>query len=276
MESESSETWIQSRRRAGFFDGIVQQEVSIAGQIGKVPIFYQEARAISAIFPASIRRLRRILPESYRPVRIFPGVGLVSVSALEYRECDIRPYNELSIAVLLGPDGILRQYRSRRFHAYIHYLPVTTEIALRGGIDFYGFPKFLAGLDWADSDTELGCRFSEKGEPVLSLFGRKLDTRPGGRMTFHARTWMDGRPQGTEFRIQAREEAVSWRGNHARLELSERHPIAKEMAELLLSRRPILYMYVPSFQAILFGPEQVSASLLSTLLRSLPQPETVR
>ncbi|HKH79409.1 MAG TPA: hypothetical protein VJ996_05260, partial [Solirubrobacteraceae bacterium] len=47
------------------------------------------------------------------------------------------------------------------------------------------------------------------------------------------------------------------------LELGEHHPIALELAGLLLSRRPIQYQYMARFEGILYGPEHLSLALLA-------------
>jgi hypothetical protein len=57
----------------------------------------------------------------------------------------------------------------------------------------------------------------------------------------------------------------SARPSAARLELGDNHPIAKELAQLLVSRRPIQYQYVPRFEGILYGPEHLTLPLIDRL-----------
>ena len=50
-------------RRSPFFDGVTQSEVAIAGQPAKVPIFYYDGTATSAVFAARLGALRRLMPD---------------------------------------------------------------------------------------------------------------------------------------------------------------------------------------------------------------------
>jgi hypothetical protein len=51
----------------------------------------------------------------------------------------------------------------------------------------------------------------------------------------------------------------------ASLTLGDRHPIARELAGLIAWPRPIQYQYTKRFEAILYGPEQLSPALLGRL-----------
>lgn len=261
----------------GFFDGVAQQEVVIAGQRAKVPIFYRDGSSITALLPASARRLRRILPDPrYRPATLLPGVGIVGLTALDYRDTDIGPYGEFSVSVFLRPPfspggrGVLGQYRRRQLHGFIWHLPVTTEIALRGGVDYYNFPKFIARIEFEEAEGEVRCRLSEGGEAIATVSGRRIPTRRDMQMQQFIHLWMDGQPQSTEFKIHAHEWASSWGSRNVRVELGERHPVARGLRGVLLSTRPVGYLYMPRFEAILYGPERFSLPLLMRVLGSLP------
>ncbi len=73
---------------------------------------------------------------------------------------------------------------------------------------------------------------------------------------------MDRQPQSSEFKIHARSMGVSLDPRRAQLTLGPRHPIARELDALLISRRPLQYQYIPSFEGILYGPEHVSLPLI--------------
>ncbi|MEM1512344.1 MAG: acetoacetate decarboxylase family protein [Candidatus Jordarchaeales archaeon] len=274
---ETAEYWIKRRasEKRKFFEGVKQQEVVIAGKKGKVPIFYYDARAVMVVLPASARRLRELLPEVYEPATLIPGVGLVAISAFNYRDTDIEPYNELAVAIILKrpyAGGVLSQLRRRAFHVYIHYLPVDTEIALRGGVDYYNYPKFIAEFEWMDKNGEVSCKLSEKGEHILTVHGRKIKAKGSQMLRFYTYLYMDKQPQWTEFRVNAEQYAMSWMSRGAKVELGE-HPVAQELRRTLLSTRPLMYMYLPKMQAILYGPMALSPQLMLELLRSVPKDE---
>ena len=274
---ETSEYWIRRREaeRKDFFEGVTQQEAIIAGKKGKIPIFYYDARSIVAALPASARKLRSLLPDVYEPATIIPGVGLVAISAFNYRNTDIEPYNELAIAIIIkqpSAGGVLSQLRRGIFHTYIHYLPVDTEIALRGGVDYYNFPKFIAEFDWVETENELSCRLSEKGSHILTITGKKIPAKRSRILRYFTYLYMDRQPQWTEFRVNAVEFASSWNSRNVKVELGD-HPISRELEDVLISKRSLAYMYMPKMQAILYGPMRMSPHLLLELLKSVPKEE---
>ena len=69
----------------------------------------------------------------------------------------------------------------RYFTAYVWQLPVTTERARRGGVDMYGYPKFLADISFSREKDALACTLSEGGKNILVLKGQKLQTVPWKR-----------------------------------------------------------------------------------------------
>lgn len=270
-------------RGSPFFDGVSQVGLEIAGERALVPVFYYETAAMTALFPARFRQLRELMPDPrFVPALLAPGVGVVAVSCLEHRETGIGPYGELAVSVPLNEPwfrpnvpgrALLEGARRGQLHAFMLHLPVTTELALRGGIDFYNFPKFLAEIEFDEEHGRRRCRLAEGKEQILSLSGEQLPTRPPTRprAQYFFHLWMDGQPQLAEFKLNQLEAASSLRPGAARLELSGRHPIALELERLLLSRRSLQYEYVPRLEAILYGPEHLTLPLLTRTLAAVEQ-----
>jgi hypothetical protein len=260
-------------RGSPFFDGVAQSEVAIAGQAARVPIFYYDGTAIQAVFVARLGALRRLMPDPrFSPARLAPGLGAVAVTCFEYRDTDIGPYNELAISVVLNEPWFLpnlpglalaSSLRRRQLHAWVQHLPVTTEIARAGGVDFYNYPKFIAGIDFQESEERRVCRLSEGAEHILTLSGERIATPRSQELQLFSHLWMDRQPQGSEFKINAIEIGTSVRPGAASLELGERHPIARELASLIAWSRPIQYQYMARFEGILYGPEHLSLALLA-------------
>lgn len=266
-------------RGSPFFEGIEQVQLGYAGQTAGFPIFYYDGSEMTAIFPARLSALRALLPDPrFQPARIAPGLGTVSVTCFEYRDTDIGPYNELAIAIPLAGPGqgpnlpgvaLTAASRRRQLHAFVHHLPVTTEVALQGGRVFYNFPKFVGGIDFSSDGDRWTCRLSEGAEHILTLRGRRIATPHAREMQFFSHLWMDRQPQSAEFRLNCLELGESMRRSSAELELGGRHPIALELGRLLVSRRPLQYQYVPRFEGILFGPEHLTLPLLERVRTAL-------
>ena len=260
-------------RRSPFFDGVTQSEVTVAGQPAKVPIFYYDGTAIQAVFAARLGALRRLMPDPrFSPARLAPGLGALAITCFEYRDTDLGPYNELAISVVLNEPWFLpnlpgralaSSLRRRQLHAWVQHLPVTTEIARAGGVDFYNYPKFIAGIDFQETTTRRVCRLSEGEEHILTLSGERIATPRSQELQLFSHLWMDRQPQGSEFKINALEMGASLRPGAATLDLGERHPIARELAGLIAWRRPLQYQYMARFEGILYGPEHLSSALLA-------------
>ena len=263
-------------RGSPFFDGVAQVEATFAGQTARVPIFYYDGTAQTAVFPARLAALRRLLPDSrLEPARLAPGLGVVAISCFEYRDTDIGPYNELAISIVLCEPAarvnlpglaLLAGMRSGRLHAWVHHLPVTTEIARVGGVDLYNYPKFLASIDFDETTTQRSCRLAEGEEHILTLRGARIATPETGRSQLFSHLWMDGQPQGSEFKINALAKGHTSSRSAAALELGARHPIARELRDLLVTRRAIHYEFTTRFEGILYGPDHLTLPLLDKML----------
>jgi Acetoacetate decarboxylase (ADC) len=262
-------------RGSPFFEGVPQMDARLGDEVVKLPIFYYDGIATGAFFPAKLGALRRLLPDRrMSPARLAPGLGVVGIMCFEYRDTDIGPYNELAISIPLNEPwflsnlpgrAMLAGLARRQLHGWVHHLPVTTEIARVAGVDLYNYPKFIGGIEFTQTDRQRVCRLTEGQEHILTLTVERIATPRSEQVQLFSHLWMDRQPQGSEFKINAIEIGSGVRPSAARLELGDHHPIARELAGLLVSRRPILYQYVPRFEGILYGPEHLTLPMIDRL-----------
>jgi hypothetical protein len=270
-------------RGSPFFDGVQQMPIEIAGEPVKFPVFYYDASSMNAIFPARYGELRKLLPNArFVPARLAPGLGAVAVTCLEYRDTDAGAYNEVAISIPLNEPAfranlpgraLWKSARRGQLDVFVHHLPVTTDVALRGGVDYYNFPKFLAGIEFEDDSDSRSCRLAEGQEHILTLTGRKLPAPGRAEVQNSCHLWMDGQPQRAELKVNQLEVGTSLRPGAATLELGARHPIAHELDRVLISRRSLQYEYVPRFEAILYGPEHLTLPLIRQVLAANAEAE---
>lgn len=251
-----------------FFSGVPQETIEGEGLSGKLPCFYYDNMALSVVYTAPLERLRALLPDSrYQPLRLTGRRGLLAITAFNYRETDIGPYNELSIAVPLEkpglggfpPIGLLRQNWQQTFHAFVVELPVTTEIARRGGVDFYNFPKFLADISFTDHGNRVFCRLGENGREILALTVPKLSTRKRPITRVYSYPVRNGEILRAEVRMNPIEVGMAYRPRDVELSIGSGHRICERLAGLELGSRPLQVQYLASMQAILFGAEPLEA-----------------
>jgi hypothetical protein len=263
-------------RQSGFFEGVPQVDATRVGEAAKLPIFYYDGTAQTAVFPARLGALRGLLPDPrFVPARLAPGLGAVGVTCFEYRDTDIGPYNELAITIVLNHPpfasnlpgrALLAGLRRKQLHAWVHHLPVTTEIARAMGVDLYNYPKFVGSIDYEERVGRRSCRLGEGDEHILTLDGPLIDTPRSGELQLFSHLWMDRQPQESEFKLNVVASGRSLRAGAAQLQLGERHPIARELAGILVSRRSIYYELMAPFEGILYGPEHLSLPLIRRAL----------
>jgi hypothetical protein len=257
----------------GLFDGIVQREISVRGTPARSPLFYRDLAMMLAIFPARLRTASALLPSArLQALSPIPGKALVAVSCFEYRDTDIGPYNEVSVAVAADVNGgrapglvrLLRSALSREYTGYVVDLPVDTEVALYGGLDYFNFPKFLVDIRFSEDGGHRTCsvRDREGGTLIFELCGRKLPTRTRrpsrrrGTSTFVSFPWKDGALRRATLLVDEIERGTEmWGGFQIAL---GSHPSADRLAALELGR-PLFYTYVPLAQAVLWEPELLAA-----------------
>lgn len=259
-------------RGSPFFDGVSQVDTIWAGVHGRLPIFYYDGSGMTALFPARLARLAKLLPDPrMQPARLAPGAGVVAVSAFRYADTDIGPYNELAISIVLHDPpwlanlpgrGLLRALRTGQYHAYVHQLPVTTEVAVEDGRTLFNFPKFLAPIAFSDEPDAWACRLVHEGDEILTLRGARIETPRQRRLQLFSHLWMDGQLQSAEFKLSVLELGLCSRHGAATLELGATHPIARELAAMLLSRRAFHYQLMARFEGILYGPDHLTLPLL--------------
>lgn len=254
-----------------FFREIEQVEVEVDGGTARFPIFYRAARMFSIMVPAKLFRLKGMVPDRrFTPAQVVPGVGMIALTAFEYFDTDIRPYNEFSVGIVLNSPyylripgyNLARQYADRIFNVFIYHLPVTTEIALRGGVDFYNYPKFMAEIEFRDTPESIGCELSSDGERILAMSGPKSIARRIGEMKFLCNLYQYRQPQLAEFKINVVEGTTIWFPRGVSWDLNRSSDIGAELAGAVLGNRAIMYMYMPRMQAVLYGPEHLSMPLM--------------
>ena len=251
-----------------FFDGYKQEAVSIRGAPGKSPMFLRDFHMMGGVFLADLRRVRAALPKGwYRPLRMPLGHGLVAVHCMEYKDSDIGPYNEISLSIALRRGWLpftslfqaARSLRSQTYHAYIKALPVTTETALHGGVDFFNYPKYMADISFRETATHRVCTLRDKDsrDVILEFEGRRLATwtcapKDENPLTLFTYPEMGGRARRAKLLVNRLESGTS-RLRGAGLRLGS-HPRADEFKNLRIGH-VMEYLYAPRCQGVLFKPE---------------------
>lgn len=247
-----------------FFKDTPRKTLDMAGQPMEFPIFYYDVRFVTAIFTAKTTALKKLLPHPrFKPIQIWPGTGMLGIAAFEYHDTSVGPYNEVGIAIpikfpsrfVIPGLSALKMMRKNLFPVYIHHLPVTTEFALKSGIHFYNYPKFLAEITFQDRDESLEVTLKEKDDLILKLLAKKLPLKRSAGFEFHTYSTKDNVVMHTLVEGWAPKFGAVRMGSVAELELGE-HGISKELAELNLSKTARSGLYGEGVMTKLHDPDQ--------------------
>jgi hypothetical protein len=247
-----------------FFKDAPRKILDMAGEPVEFPVLYYDFRFIMGTFTAKTGRLKKLLPHpNFKPIEIWPGTGMLGIAAFEYLDTSIGPYNEIGISIPIKfPPGLvfpglsaIAMMRKNIFSIYIHHLPVTTEIAHRGGVYFYNYPKFLAEITFQDKDENLEVTLKEKDNLILKILGKKLPLKKSNRFQFHTYSTKENIVMHTLVDGWAPRLGRMMMGNIAELELGE-HRISKELADLSLSKTARGGLYGEGVMTKLHEPDQ--------------------
>src|SRR5512135_996962 len=171
-------------RGSAFFEDVRQIDFMIGEQPAKTPTFYYDGSYISAAFPARYKGLRELMPDPrYVPARLALRLGVIAIICQDLRDTDIGPYREVVIAIPLNEPyfranlpgrALMTSGRLGQLHAFMRHAHVTSEGSLRGGVYFYGYPKFIAEVDFSETDEQSRCRLAEGKEHILTFLGKRI------------------------------------------------------------------------------------------------------
>jgi hypothetical protein len=243
-------------RDLDFFNQVEHLDAPFGDDRINMPVFYYDITTINVAFLTPLNKIRALLPSARMfPLRATPWHAVTAITCFEYRDCDAGPYNEVSISFPITIDrpapiltGLFRHIAEGPL-TYVHHLPVTTDIALKFGIDFYNYPKFIASIDFKIENGWRYCRLAERSNHILTLSVRQIPVKDFDHWRFHGITFRDGRILRSEVIVNVRKQAISRNPANVKLELGD-HPIAQELRNLHLGRM-VHFQYMPQNQAIL-------------------------
>ena len=220
--------------RRDFFDwtGPSQQSVDVGFGDIALPIRYWRTDCFMALFSADLEAARALLPsQRLHPVRISPNRPLVSLDR------PAPPALPLAAGVFNG------------LSAFVAHLPVTSRIARQAGRTVWGYPKFVADMDFDLRPESQQVRLSEGGRDILTLNVRRSGNVLLEKAPLTTYTVKDERLIRTEVAMRGH-VATSLGPRSGSLALGD-HPVAKEIAALGVGAKPLLTRTYLSHSAIL-------------------------
>jgi hypothetical protein len=265
---------MNTETKSNLFKNISQTPIDIRGVGGRSPMFIRSGSMLGAMFLAPIKPLRAMLPNAlFAPYEVFKGHGIIAIHCMEYKDTDIGPYNEVALAIAThysSPQkpGLIRAAAGslfRTWHAFIVDLPVSTQIAVHGGVDFFNYPKYLADITFRETARQRICtvRCPDTMDLIIEFEGRKISSPLSAvknvlpnritDMSFFTYPVIDGVVKRARTHIRPLKECSTFLMPDAAVHVGH-----SPRAAAYQKARPgklLQYQYVPEFEAVLYAPE---------------------
>lgn len=252
-----------------WFQGIPKEKVDI-GFESYSPNFYYRNSRVTAIFTADLAQLRELIPakvlEEVQPLQVWPGRGVVALTAYAYHYCDNDSYNEIGLSVVTnkpgasnwGPFSLLGQSLSDDFWGYVLKLPVDTELARVRGVVGYNLPKWLTRIGYReDGDNVVVEIFDGETQKLdVTLQTRKLDVASAKEsLVTNSFTNLGHQGQLQTGHTTARQLRHASTSSADAVKLTLTDGSLSRFIESLGLGKMVKYEYVPDFQAALYAPK---------------------
>jgi len=254
---------------SNFLNHFPQTELMIRDFSSKTPLFFKDLSMMLGIFEADAKVAKQYLPSSdFKLVSPIPGKALVGINCFEYKDSDIGPYNEVSIAIAVenkkwkpGFVSVFGSTLSQNFHANILQLPVTTDVALHGGLDFFNYPKYKADIKFKETETERVCTVSDNGELLFSFTMKKLKTKSFdqnkpfndfNKALYNSYPIMNNQIMKADLLVNQIEKGTQCMGKGFRVEIGN-HEKSQLLKDLKLGKL-MQQVYMPKGEAVLMEP----------------------
>lgn len=250
----------------------LQKEKKDVGFETYSPNFYYKNSSITAVFTADADRLKELMLkeilEIVKPITVFPGRGLIAITAYAYHLCDNDSYNELSVSIITtkpesgnwGVFSLIGEQFAKSFWGYVLKLPVDTELARVRGVVGYNLPKWLIPIKYEDNKDSVKFEFfDESGELDFSMEGKKLEINSGEPEIVRS-NFINLNRQGELTHgytdVRAIEKASSRNKEDFKITLTD--GASSEYLKALDLGKMVSYDYQPYFQAALYTPELIT------------------
>jgi hypothetical protein len=242
-----------------------KKEIPIRQYVGRSPMFFKKFQLMAGVYTADIAACKAFMPNSdFNILQIMPGRCLIGIHCMEYYATDVGPYNEVSISVGIAPRptffsawGIVKSALTQNFHAHILQLPVTTEVAYFGGVDYFNYPKFVADISFEERDGSRICTLSEQGsgKMIMEFEGRKIGTKRSDLKTITLNSYpiMNGKMVHAKMCVNTLEMGERFFGSHGKVKIGS-GDIADMLLKLNLGKE-ISYLYAPECQSVMYLPK---------------------
>lgn len=211
--------------------------VTVLGQQVAVPVEVSSATMVGGTFTAPATAAQRLIEYSGLKVQVVARtLAICMVSAVQYTDNDLGPYNEIALALVVEPpdgaSGGAAGLATGNVTTFIHRLPVNQEFTCAAGRDIWGFPKWVADISFQPRPGRTDVVMMDEGRLAAAI---SVDRRfgvpiPPNEMDMRCYSWRDGTLRATTWTM--RMHATRMRLGGCRVEVGEANQLSDDLRTL--------------------------------------------
>ena len=207
-----------------------------------------------------------VLDSNLHPLVLTKRCSIAVVTLFDYLHTTIGPYREVSIGVLTSPKAnvtgrvILDLLTGvANVGAWIVALPVNSDVACRGGVELFGYPKSVECIDVHIMNNTCSYEILSEGQRSVA-FEAKLRAGPKfpirRLLTYSS---LNGQLIATTIPVKWTPTVTTGKGTRL-LVINSSHRLGTIINNLKLPKEPILLLHSNDFQATLRAGSSVAAT----------------
>jgi len=239
-----------------FFEGIVDKQIMTESGEVTLPLRSGDITLMMVPFPVKASRIRPLIPDGLKPMSV-AGLSVCVIGCMEYRDLNIDPYNEVLLLVPVRYPGTLPSEAGsgsvrERIGFHVAIIAVNSQVSLDVGRNVWGYPKFLADIEFEETEGKRTCTW-RAGEELIAF----VSVRKKGIAFRYAGVLPDFSVLGNELVKNVLKTRFTMRiSRGARAEFSfGPHPVGQKLAALIRVRRPLCGVYASGGKALLDLPK---------------------
>ena len=236
------------------------EEVTHGKATFNLPINYYRDDCFALYFTADTQKLIDLLPSrNLHPLTLPTGRSLYAIAVFNYIDTSIGPYGEVG-AIVPVIDGekpktftvtkaMLMESSFPGFGVFVQHLPVTKIEARDAGRGQWGYPKFIASMQFRITPEKFSCKLSEGEQSILKIKMMRKGIYHRENRSLISYSVKNNSLIKTVVPMKSRKRVALYPSGSA-LKLGD-HPVSESIRELGLSKRPIMTVYYTERFAIL-------------------------
>ena len=243
---------------------IQAKRFEIEGEDLGYPTVFRDGCSATGLFVVRSGAAQELIAESgFEIAEIAPRRGLMALTAVHYTDTDCGHYDEIAQALFVravdrSPSvpylGTWLDLARGNVASFTWKLQVTTRLSQFAGIEMWGFPKTLEEIEFDRSDERARFSLRMDGQDVLNFSVRAEGSQTPSPITSKVYSIFEGAPHVSYLTQSYRDTGV--RLGKGLLELGP-HPLAQQLRELGLPRRPLISTWNGHLAFSMTAPEKL-------------------